>query len=50
MLKIYDEEMIFKFQTEDYDRESLVIESDLSNGDKTLSVTYLGELKDILNE
>lgn len=50
MLKIYDEEMIFKFQTENYDRESLVIESDLSNGDKTLSVTYLGELKDILNE
>lgn len=50
MLKIYDEEMIFKFQTENYDRDSLVIESELSNGDKTLSVTYLGELKDILNE
>lgn len=50
MLKIYDEEMVFKFQTENYDRGSLVIESVLSNGDKTLSVTYLGELKDILNE
>ena len=50
MLKIYDEEQNFKSQTENYDRMSLKIDSELSNGDKTLSVTYLGELKDILNE
>lgn len=50
MLKIYNEEMEFQFQTENYDRDSLEIESELSNGDKTLSVTYFGELKDILNE
>ena len=48
MIKIYDTEKHFLRNLSAY--KDLVIESELANGDKTLSFTYRGKQTDILNE